>query len=59
MRAARRLPAVIAANPALFSVQPAIDGAGVLTFTPAADANGSVNITVVLEDDGGGSYPIR
>jgi len=48
--------AVTAADPALFSVQPAIDGEGVLTFTPAADANGTVNITVVLEDNGGGSY---
>jgi len=41
-------------NVALFSSAPAIDAVtGVLTFTPAADANGSADITVVLQDDGG------
>ncbi|HPE71425.1 MAG TPA: Ig-like domain-containing protein [Candidatus Competibacter sp.] len=40
-------------NPTLFSAGPAISPAGVLTYTPAADANGSATITVVLKDDGG------
>ncbi|MGN6187125.1 MAG: tandem-95 repeat protein, partial [Thermoanaerobaculia bacterium] len=40
-------------NPSLFSVLPALSATGVLTFTPAADANGSATITVRLHDDGG------
>ncbi|NJO82392.1 MAG: tandem-95 repeat protein, partial [Blastochloris sp.] len=40
-------------DPSLFSAGPAIDANGVLTFTPAADANGSADITVELQDDGG------
>ncbi|MFM8880598.1 MAG: tandem-95 repeat protein, partial [Verrucomicrobiota bacterium] len=41
-------------NPSLFSVQPAISATGGLTFTPAANANGSGKITVVsVTDDGG------
>lgn len=41
-------------NAALFAVAPAIDPAtGTLTYTPAADANGSATITVTLSDDGG------
>ncbi|MGZ5431563.1 MAG: tandem-95 repeat protein [Thermoanaerobaculia bacterium] len=40
-------------NNALFAAQPAIDASGVLTFTPAADANGSAIVTVYLMDDGG------
>lgn len=45
---------LVNSNPALFSTAPAIDaGTGNLTFTPAADANGSAQITVVLRDDGG------
>jgi hypothetical protein len=41
-------------NPALFATAPAIDaGTGTLTFTPAVDANGSAQVTVVLQDDGG------
>ncbi|WP_298541766.1 Ig-like domain-containing protein [uncultured Aquimarina sp.] len=40
-------------NNALFSVQPAIDATGNLTYTPAADANGSATVSVVLSDDGG------
>ncbi|MBT8193302.1 MAG: tandem-95 repeat protein [Acidimicrobiia bacterium] len=41
-------------NPGLFSVVPAVDAAtGNLSFTPAADANGSADITVELQDDGG------
>ncbi|PAW85709.1 MAG: hypothetical protein B9S33_09360 [Pedosphaera sp. Tous-C6FEB] len=38
---------------ALFSVQPAIDNAGRLTFAPATNANGSVTVTVVVQDNGG------
>ena len=40
-------------TPALFAVQPAIAPDGTLTYTPAADANGSATITVSLADDGG------
>ena len=41
-------------NPGLFAAGPAVDEAsGDLTFTPAADANGSADITLVLADDGG------
>ncbi|GIV96622.1 MAG: hypothetical protein KatS3mg057_1279 [Herpetosiphonaceae bacterium] len=40
-------------NNALFSTQPAIDSAGTLTFTPAANAYGSATVTVQLQDDGG------
>ena len=40
-------------NNALFAAQPSIDASGVLTFTPAADANGSATVTVYLMDDGG------
>ncbi|HEU4521268.1 MAG TPA: N,N-dimethylformamidase beta subunit family domain-containing protein, partial [Thermoanaerobaculia bacterium] len=36
----------------LFAVQPAITAGGTLTFTPAADANGSATVTVRLQDDG-------
>ena len=40
--------------PALFSTQPAVDGAtGDLTFTPAQDANGSAVVTISVSDDGG------
>jgi ELWxxDGT repeat protein len=40
-------------NNALFSVQPAIAADGTLTFTPAANANGSVTVTVSVTDSGG------
>jgi hypothetical protein len=40
-------------NAALFSALPAISPAGVLSFTPAANANGSATLSVVLQDDGG------
>ena len=41
-------------NAALFASGPAVDAVtGDLSFTPAADANGSATITVVLTDDGG------
>jgi uncharacterized repeat protein (TIGR01451 family) len=37
----------------LFSVQPAVDAAGTLTYTPAPGAVGTATITVALHDDGG------
>ena len=40
-------------NAALFSVPPAIDSAGTLTFTPAAGAIGSAKIALNLRDSGG------
>ena len=41
-------------NNALFSAQPGLDPTtGDLTFTPAADANGSATVSVYLMDDGG------
>ena len=40
-------------NTGLFSVQPAIDVSGILTFIPAANANGSAIVTVTLHDTGG------
>ncbi len=40
-------------NPALFSAGPALAPDGTLTFTPAANANGFSDITVVLQDNGG------
>ncbi len=40
-------------NPGLFSMQPAIDAAGELSYTAAADANGSATVTVTVMDDGG------
>ena len=40
-------------NNALFSVQPAVSPSGALTYTPAANANGSATVTLSLHDDGG------
>ena len=40
-------------NTALFSVQPSIAANGALTFTPAADAFGSADVTITLSDNGG------
>ncbi len=41
-------------NNALFSVQPAVNSTtGTLTYTPAANANGSATVTVSLSDNGG------
>ncbi|MEQ2006820.1 MAG: Ig-like domain-containing protein [Limisphaerales bacterium] len=40
-------------NPGLFSVQPAVNNAGTLTFTAAANAVGVATVTVVVEDNGG------
>ncbi|WNZ24950.1 DUF4347 domain-containing protein [Leptolyngbya sp. NK1-12] len=40
-------------NNALFSTQPSIDATGKLTYTPAANANGTATVTVQLQDSGG------
>ncbi len=41
-------------NNALFSVQPAVDpSSGDLTYTPAANANGTATVSVKLHDNGG------
>ena len=40
-------------NNALFSAQPAVSAAGVLTYTPAANASGVANVTIWLTDNGG------
>jgi VCBS repeat-containing protein len=40
-------------NTPLFSAQPAISPSGTLTYTPAANANGSATVTVTLKDNGG------
>jgi hypothetical protein len=40
-------------NNALFSVRPAISADGTLTFTPAANANGSATVTVIATDSVG------
>jgi hypothetical protein len=40
-------------NNSLFSVQPSIDSTGKLTYTPAANANGTATVTVQLQDNGG------
>ncbi|MBI4660184.1 MAG: hypothetical protein HY735_15195 [Verrucomicrobia bacterium] len=40
-------------NPALFSVPPAVAPNGTLTFTPAANANGSATVAVTIHDNGG------
>ncbi|MFY7893463.1 MAG: tandem-95 repeat protein, partial [Pirellula sp.] len=48
---------VTTSNDALFSVRPAVDAAGRLSFTLAKDANGSVSIVVVAVDSGPSSPP--
>jgi VCBS repeat-containing protein len=40
-------------NSALFAVQPAVASNGMLTFTPAANRNGTTTISLVLKDNGG------
>jgi hypothetical protein len=42
-------------NNALFSVQPAIDADGRLTFTPAPNAFGVAIVSVAIHDNGGGA----
>jgi VCBS repeat-containing protein len=43
-------------NNALFSSQPAVDASGKLTYTPAANANGSANVSVKIHDNGGTAF---
>lgn len=44
-------------NPMLFTAGPAINpNSGDLTFTPAANMNGSATVTVTLKDNGGTAY---
>ena len=40
-------------NSALFSAGPAVDSTGTLTYTPAANANGSATVTIHAQDNGG------
>lgn len=40
-------------NNTLFISQPSIDASGKLTYTPAANANGTAIVTVQIHDDGG------
>src|SRR6185369_17094861 len=40
-------------NNALFSTQPAVSSTGTLTYTPAANANGSATVSAVIKDNGG------
>jgi hypothetical protein len=40
-------------NPSLFAAGPALSPDGTLTYTPAANAFGNADITIVLKDDGG------
>lgn len=40
-------------NPALFSVAPAVNSGGGLTYTTAPDANGTATIGLALQDNGG------
>jgi hypothetical protein len=42
-------------NPPLFSVAPVINPSGTLTYATANDAVGSATITIVLQDNGGGT----
>jgi VCBS repeat-containing protein len=44
-------------NTALFSVQPTINGAGVLEFVPAQDAFGTAIVSVVARDNGPSTAP--
>jgi hypothetical protein len=44
---------VSADTPSLFSAQPAVAPNGKLTYTPAANANGTATVTVIARDDGG------
>ncbi len=40
-------------NTSLFSVQPAVDASGTLTYTPATGVSGSATVSISLQDDGG------
>jgi hypothetical protein len=40
-------------NPDLFAAAPSVSSNGVLTYTPAANQNGTATLTLTLSDDGG------
>lgn len=40
-------------NPSLFATQPTIDATGTLRYTPAPDANGTSDFSIVVRDNGG------
>jgi HD domain/Bacterial Ig domain len=44
---------VLETNASLFATPPAVAADGTLTYTPAANANGSSTVTVTAHDDGG------
>ncbi len=44
-------------NAALFSTVPSVSSTGVLSYTPAANANGSATITLRIQDDGSNTPP--
>ncbi|MEO8379359.1 MAG: Ig-like domain-containing protein [Acidobacteriota bacterium] len=44
---------VSSSNPSLFSAGPSVSSNGTLTYTPAANANGSATVSVYVTDDGG------
>ena len=44
---------VTVTNPGLFSVAPSVSSVGTLTYTPAPNAHGDANVTLVLTDNGG------
>ena len=43
-------------NNALFSTQPSLTTGGVLSYTPAANANGTATVTVNAQDNGGTAF---
>ncbi len=43
----------VASAPAFFAAQPSLAADGTLTFTPAANAAGTADVTVTVSDDGG------
>ncbi len=43
---------VVATDTSLFATQPSVSSDGTLSFTPAADANGTTTVTVQAVDDG-------
>ena len=54
-RAAQTLTFIVTEQhePALFSAAPAVAPTGTLTYTPAANADGTATITLTLQDNGG------
>ena len=45
--------ATVNTNPGLFSVAPAVNSSGTLTYTPAPNAFGDAIVTLVMKDNGG------